>query len=102
MFSVPNLDLISFLNVSEEITCLAGYGSAVKEIQNKIVFWPLLSHKTSLRVFFFCLFLYFFCVCVLFRAAPEAYRSSQARGRIGAAAADLHHSHRNAGSEQSL
>ena len=33
---------------------------------------------------------------------PVAYESSQARGRIGAAAAGLHHSHSNAGSELSL
>ena len=33
---------------------------------------------------------------VIFRASPEAYRSSQARGRIGAAAAGLRHSHSNA------
>ena len=32
----------------------------------------------------------------LFRAAPAAYGSSQARGRVGATAAGLHHSHSNA------
>ena len=36
----------------------------------------------------------FFC-----RAPPAAYVSSQARGRIGAAAASLHHSHSNLGSK---
>ena len=36
------------------------------------------------------------CVCVLFRAAPEAYGSSEARGQIRVAAAGLHHSHSNA------
>ena len=35
-----------------------------------------------LRVFFLLIFLYF--ILRLFRAAPEAYGSSQARGRIGA------------------
>ena len=30
--------------------------------------------------------------CYLFRATPEAYGSSQARGQIGATAASLHHS----------
>ena len=34
---------------------------------------------------------------LLFRAAPAAYGSSQARGQIGAATAGLHHS--NVGSE---
>ena len=38
---------------------------------------------------FFFLFFYFF---VFFRAASSAYGSSQARGRIRAAAANLHHS----------
>ena len=33
-----------------------------------------------------------FCLFVCFRAAPEAYESSQARGPIGAVAAGLHHS----------
>ena len=52
------------------------------------------------------------CVCVcthactharaLFRAAPVAYGSSQARSWIGAAAAGLHHSHSNMGSEPHL
>ena len=43
------------------------------------------NHNTS-RVFFpFSFF--------LFRAAPVAYGGSQARGRIGAIAADLHHSY---------
>ena len=37
---------------------------------------------------------------LLFRAAPKAYGSSQARGRIGAIAACLRHSHSNAGSEK--
>ena len=37
-----------------------------------------------------------------FRAAPAAYGGSQARGRIGAAAAGLYHSHYNMGSEPHL
>ena len=44
----------------------------------------------------------FFFFFLLFRAAPEAYGSSQARGRIGAAAAGLHHSHSNTRSEPHL
>ena len=39
---------------------------------------------------------------VFLRAAPAAYGSSQARGKIGAAAASLYHSHSNAGSKPSL
>ena len=42
------------------------------------------------------LFSFFFCL--FFRAALETYGSSQARGRIRAAAAGLHHSHSNGGS----
>ena len=38
----------------------------------------------------------------LFMAVPVAYRSSQARGRIGAAAAGLCHSHSNARSQLRL
>ena len=41
-------------------------------------------------------FFFFFC---LFRAAPSAYGSSQARGPIGATAAGLHHSHSTARSK---
>ena len=39
---------------------------------------------------------------LLFRAAPVAYGSSQAKGRIGAAAASLCHRHNNARSEPYL
>ena len=42
--------------------------------------------QTLLKMIFFLVF---------FRAAPAAHGGSQARGRIGAAAADLHHSHSN-------
>ena len=35
----------------------------------------------------------------LFTATPAAYGSSQARGQIGAANADVHHSHSNTGSK---
>ena len=38
-------------------------------------------------------------VVLLFRAASAAYGRSQAKGHIGAAAASLHHSHSNVGSE---
>ena len=37
-----------------------------------------------------------------FTAAPKAYGSSWPRGRIGAAAAHLHHGHSDAGSEPHL
>ena len=41
------------------------------------------------KLFLFFLFFFFFC---LFRAAPTTYKSSHARGRIGAEAAGLCHS----------
>ena len=47
---------------------------------------------------------YFFSFLFVFlvKAALTAYGGSQARGRIGAAAAGLHHSHSNSGSERHL
>ena len=46
-------------------------------------------------------FVILFCLLInFFRAAPSAYGSSRARGRIRAAAAGLHHS--NSGSELHL
>ena len=60
--------------------------------------WIRPIHSTIvLRVIFFCLFF-----ALLFRAAPLACGSSQARGLIRAAAASLHHSHSNMGSELCL
>ena len=44
----------------------------------------------------------FFFFFAFSRATPVAYGRSQARGRIGAVAAGLHHSHSNAGSEPCL
>ena len=46
-------------------------------------------------------FIFIFGFCLL-RAASAAYRSSQAKGRIGATAAGLHHSHSKVGSEPCL
>ena len=40
--------------------------------------------------------------CFIFRATPTAHGSFQARGQIGAATADLHHSHSNSGSKPCL
>ena len=44
----------------------------------------------------------FLLIYLLFRAAPAAHGSSQARGQIGARAAGLHHRHSNTGSEPRL
>ena len=50
----------------------------------------------------FLIFFFSFLSFLIFRVAPVAYRSSQARGPIGAVAASLHHSHRDVGSESCL
>ena len=54
------------------------------------------TQATAVGFFFFFFFFFFF------RAAPLAYGGSQARGRIGAADAGLHHSHSNTKSELHL
>ena len=56
--------------------------------------------KVSTNLPFFSLSLFFFFG--LFRAAPAAYRSAQARGQIRAVAAGLPHSHSDPGSELCL
>ena len=53
--------------------------------------------RLEVSVFYF----YFICL-LLFRATPAAHGGSQARICIGAVAASLHHSHRNAGSKLCL
>ena len=61
---------------------------------------------TVLSLFFFLFFLpsfiFFSLAFLLFRAAPAAYGSSQARGQIRDVAAGLCHSHSNAGSKLHL
>ena len=47
------------------------------------------------------IYLFYLFIC-LFKATPEAYEGSQARGRIGAVATGLHHSHSHARSEPRL
>ena len=51
---------------------------------------------------FFKLPLIFFSFFAFLGLHPEAYGSCQARGRIGAAGAGLHHIHSNVGSEPCL
>ena len=61
----------------------------------------LLSHIGNSNYLFMYVCMYVF-MYFLFRATPTTYESSQARGLIGAAAAGLHHSNSNAGSELHL
>ena len=56
-----------------------------------LLLWGKLKGKSLIGYFLF-----------LFTSTPAAYGSSQARGRIRAAAAGLHHSHGNSGSELHL
>ena len=60
------------------------------------------SEKAIVNVKSFFLFLFLFFFFLLFRAALMAYGSSWARGRIGAAAASLHHRHSDTRSEPQL
>ena len=58
-------------------------------------------HQLSFYLFIFY-FIFIFCLFTISWAAPAAYGSCQAGGRIGAVAASLHHSHSNMGSEPHL
>ena len=63
---------------------------------------PLVFYRSFL---FFSFLSFFLSVCLsfcLFRATPVAYGGSQSRGSIRTAAAGLHHSHSNMGSELRL
>ena len=51
---------------------------------------------------FFFFFFFFLVFLPSSKAAPMAHGGSQARGRVGAAAASLHQSHSNVGSEPRL
>ena len=65
--------------------------------QNRL-YQQVLTPKFQTTVHNITQILFFSFFFLLFRAAPVAPGSSQARGLIGAAAAGLHHSHSNAGS----
>ena len=60
-------------------------------------FFPRFCNLFSLDLHFFCLLLLLLFLSFVFsKATPTAYGGSQARGRIGAIATGLHHSHSNA------
>ena len=79
-----------------------GHSQKLFQNNNKYIFknhrnWgPLAMVLIYLYILFHCF------IFLLFRATSTAYGSSQARGRIGAIAASLYHSHSNAGSEPSM
>ena len=62
----------------------------------------LLDLMVTLFLVSFLFLPFFFFFFAFFRAAPEAYGGSQARGPIGAIAAGLHHSHSNTRSQPHL
>ena len=80
-----------FLSVPSLVSCLLG---SLAHFLIMLFVFLLLSFKTSLFIYLFCLF-------VFTKAAPTAYEVSQARGLIGAVAAGLYQSHNNARSEPS-
>ena len=57
-----------------------------------------LKQKSPFKKIFLFHFIFIIIIILLFKAAPTAYRDSQARGLIGALAAGLCHSRGNAGS----
>ena len=59
----------------------------------------LFQRKLIIKETYIYIYIFFF---LLFRAVHLAYGGSQARGGLGATAADLQHSHSNAGSEPCL
>ena len=82
--------------------CTVGRGSKAKSVPGYLCSLPRNGDEGSITEFraYPCppLSNFFFCVCVcvcFFRAAPVAYRSSQAKGQIRAAAASLRHSNSN-------
>jgi len=67
-----------------------------------LVYGALICYTSQILHFSFLSSFFFFFLFVFFRAAPAAYGGSQAMGWIRATAADLHHSHNNAGSKPCL
>ena len=76
----------------------------MKERYSKLTKIPKLESQNSNQVWLWVLysFIYFILFILCFRASPTAYGSSQARGRIRAVAAGLHHSHSNTESKPGL
>ena len=63
---------------------------------------PLAWELLYLFIYFILFYLFIYLFFAFSRAALVAYGGSQFRGRIGAVAAGLHHSHSNAGSHPCL
>ena len=67
-----------------------------------LVFVRCVGQRLAAKEKCFAPFFFFFCLFTISRAAPVAYRGSQARGLIRAVASGLYQSHSNAGSELHL
>ena len=72
----------------------AGRNSEGEERGSKPSLQNMRENNVSGNTMAFLFFFFFFSFC-LFKAAPMAYGGTQARGRIGAVAAGLCHSHSN-------
>ena len=74
--------------------------------QTRILMDPSQMHfccaTTGTPLIYLFIYLFIFVFLLFLWAAPSAYGGSQARGRIGAAAAGLHHSHSHTRSKPSL
>ena len=68
-------------------------------ITHGILLYHVIEHFKVYEVFFNKQKVYILIFFFFFMAAPKAYGGSQAKDRIGAVAAGLHHSHSNARSK---
>ena len=103
---MPTSYLNSVPQCGHTIVCLANHPLMLSRL-----FFSFFSFSFFFFFFFFLpyflssfpsSFLPSFFLSGIFRAAPAAYGSSQARSRIRTTAAGLHHSHSNTGSELHL
>ena len=94
------------MNLSQNVCTVGERGRSLRKVlvasSFHCIFFAACIHKSEPSHFVVFLLLLFFLFWFFFRATPVAYGSSQARGGIGAAAAGLHHSHSNVGSEPHL
>ena len=87
-------DNIGFITFSKPIKWFEDSGKAIKSL--------LKGQKNQIKFVVFELREILLVTDFFFRAAPEAYGGSQARGPIGAVAAGLLHSNSNAASKRHL